>query len=219
VIKMRARRTNSVPLRSSDSPRTATQAVISLWTAKGTLSTSSLIRSTAPASTMAVLLRSLEAARLRSVEMAWHWTSVSSYARSSINGATKPPSMIGDSLLAWIDTLRTQAAADKINGRKLPFSRVDRTEDARRAEQTEQGRQAVGRDDAQLVLLVRGEVAEREGGLALHLEARRVHQRDQALHELGLAHRQLAPIVRVDGDVRERRCAVVSGRSVALGTR
>lgn len=67
---------------------------------------------------MALLLRSLLAARLRSVEMAWHWTSsFSSNDRSSMSGCRKPDSMMGDSLDGWIETLRTQAAAERIRGR------------------------------------------------------------------------------------------------------
>jgi hypothetical protein len=102
------------PLRA----KTATHAVISLCTANGTVRTRSLIRSTAPASTMAPLFLSLLAARFRSVEMAWHWTSsFSSKLRSSIRGCRKPESMMGDSFAGWIETLRTQAAAERMRGR------------------------------------------------------------------------------------------------------
>lgn len=55
-----------------ESPSTAAHAVISLCTATGTCKTRSRIRSAAPASTSARLFDSDEAARLRSVEMAWH---------------------------------------------------------------------------------------------------------------------------------------------------
>jgi hypothetical protein len=53
-----------------DKASTATQAVISLCTANGTLSTKSLILSTACASTIAPLFLSLLAAKFRKVEIA-----------------------------------------------------------------------------------------------------------------------------------------------------
>jgi len=101
-----------------DKARTATQAVISLCTANGTLSTKSLIRSTACASTIAPLFLSLLAAKFRRVEIAWHWTSsFSSNDSNSMRGVRKPESIMGDSFDGWIETFRTHAAAERMRGR------------------------------------------------------------------------------------------------------
>lgn len=63
------------------------------------------------------------------------------------------------------------------------------------AKETEEGGEALVADDFELVLVIRGEVAEGEGGLALDLEARRVHEADEVGHELGLALRQFPAVV------------------------
>ena len=179
------------------------------------------MRSAAPASTMARLLPSLLAAKLRRVEMAWHWiSSFSSYARRSISGARKPDSMMGDSFAGWIETLRTQAAAERTSGRKDErrrrrsagrppcltistwyFSAGGR-QHGRVSPPRPQQRPEGGRT-------IRGEVAESEGGLALDLEAGRVHEADQVGDEAGLALLEAAAVVRVDGDVAQRGGAVV----------
>lgn len=72
----------------------------------------------APALTIAVLFFSELAARFRSVEMAWHCTSSLSLNESRLmRGWRKPDSMIGDSFCGWMDTFRTQAAAERMSGR------------------------------------------------------------------------------------------------------
>jgi len=103
---------------SSESASTAMAAVISLCTLSGTCRTSSTHLETAPACRTSSLFLSDEAARLRSVEMAWHWISSLSVVPSrSTSGIRKPASMIGDSFDGWIEMLRMQATADRINGR------------------------------------------------------------------------------------------------------
>lgn len=108
---------------SSLRANTAIAAVISVLTLTGTSWIKCLMRSTAPASTMALLLRSELAAKFLSVEMAWHWiSSLSSYESSSIKGLTKPSSMMGDSLAGWMEMFRIQATDDKISGKNEDLS-------------------------------------------------------------------------------------------------
>jgi hypothetical protein len=67
---------------------------------------------------MAPLFFSLLAARFLNVLIAWHWTSsFSSNDSNSMRGCRKPESMIGDSLDGWMETFRTQAAAERMRGR------------------------------------------------------------------------------------------------------
>lgn len=63
------------------------------------------------------------------------------------------------------------------------------------AQETEEGGQAVVADDFELVLVVRGEVAQGEGGLALDFEAGGIHKADEVGYELGLALGQLPAVV------------------------
>lgn len=110
---------NSLCFKSSLNANTAIAAVISICTLLLASLISIRMRSTTPASTMISLLRSELAARLRNVDIAWHWTSsLSSYDNNSIKGLTNPSSMIGDSLAGWMDILRIQATDDKVRGRK-----------------------------------------------------------------------------------------------------
>lgn len=132
-LPVKATRTSRIPmlnnlcLSSSLSASTAMAAVISLCTLTGTVFTSSLIRSTAPASTMARLFRSELAARLRRVDIAWHWTSsLSSYDSKAIKGSTKPASIIGDSFAVWMDIFRMQATDDRMRAKDRVFNNRSR---------------------------------------------------------------------------------------------
>lgn len=126
-------RTSRIPMlsnlcfSSSLSASTAIAAVISLWTLTGTVFTNSLIRSTAPASTMARLFRSELAAKFRNVDIAWHWTSsLSSYESKAIKGSTNPASIMGDSFAVWMEIFRMHATDDKIRAKDRVFSNRSR---------------------------------------------------------------------------------------------
>ena len=81
----------------------------------------------------------------------------------------------------------------------------------RGAQQRQQRRQPARPHDLELVLLVRGQVAQGQRGLALHLGLRRlrVHELHQRLHQPRLRLRQPLAVAGVDGDVGQRRGAVV----------
>ena len=78
-----------------------------------------------------------------------------------------------------------------------------------RLQQPEQRRQPARLDDLELVFLVRREVSERQCGLTLHLRRRGAHEGDERLDQASLGLSQALAVRRVDGDVAQRRRAVV----------
>ncbi len=76
-------------------------------------------------------------------------------------------------------------------------------------EKAEERREALGPDDLQLILLVRGQVAQSQSRLALHLGRGRIHEIDQRLDQPGLRLSQLPAVVGINGNVAECRRAVV----------